>query len=205
MYGEMSEDDFHLMMGVNDLTYYLLFNNNRVFPLNVYHDWQNATCLGSCAAIGDARYGFESQGTGIQSARKVEDSGCILSEIDNILTNMSGSSNLIGTGHTNQVKPNKLSVRFILSGNDRNLSDDELSFVSDMSDISAGEDLEWWSCDDEDECFYDADNLIISTGYPNLTPSSQPCDLSCFMNNPISTRYIDYDTPEKKIVRYDSE
>ena len=58
--------------------------NDKVFPLNIYHDWQNSMCLGSCAAIGNARYGFEFQGTGIQSAREVEDSGCILSEIDNI-------------------------------------------------------------------------------------------------------------------------
>ena len=79
---------------------------------------------------------------------------------------MSGSSNLIGTLHTNQVKPNKLSERFIRSENDRNFSDDELSVVTEMSDI---EDLDWWSCDDEDECFYDAENLVISTGYPNLT------------------------------------
>ena len=62
------------------LIYYPLFND-KVFPINVYYDWPNSTCLGSCAAIGNARYGFEFHGTGIHSAREVKDSCCILSEI----------------------------------------------------------------------------------------------------------------------------
>ena len=112
---------------------------------------------------------------------------------------MSGSSYLIGTGNTNQVKPNKLSVRFILSENHRNFSDGKLSVVSDMSDISEDEDLDWWSCDDEDECFYNTDNLVISTGHPNLTTSSQHCNFFCFINNPSRTRYIVCDTQEKNV------
>ena len=73
-------------------------------------DWQNYTCIESCAAIGNARHGCESLGTDIQSIREIDDSGCML-------TNITGSSILKSTDHTSQVKPGKLSVRFIL--NDR--------------------------------------------------------------------------------------
>ena len=48
--------------------------------------------------------------TDIQSIREIDDSGCML-------TNITGSSILKSTDHTSQVKPGKLSVRFIL--NDR--------------------------------------------------------------------------------------
>ena len=38
----------------------------------------------------------------------------LMTEIGNMMTNMTGSSILKSTGHTGQVKPGNLSVRFIL-------------------------------------------------------------------------------------------
>ena len=66
-------------------------------------------------SIGNAKHGCESLGTDIQSIREIDDSGCtLISEIDTMMTNMLGSSILKSTGHTSQVKPVNLSVRFIL-------------------------------------------------------------------------------------------
>ena len=117
MYGEMDEDSFHQMMEGNgrkgkEMTYYPLFSDKEF--LN--EDWHKYTCIEACAAIGDARHGCESVGTDIQSIREIDDSGStLLSEIGNMMTNITGSSILKSTGHTSQVKPGKLSVRFILS------------------------------------------------------------------------------------------
>ena len=96
-----------------------------------------------------------------------------------MMTNITGSSILKSTDHTSQVKPGKLSVRFILS--DRELcsdnpssefertSDSEQSEVisADESEIGIVSELEddWQSCessDDEDEYFYDAVSLVNS-------------------------------------------
>ena len=49
-----------------------------------------------------------SLGTDIQEYQRIDDSGCML-------TNITGSSILKSTDHTSQVKPGKLSVRIILS------------------------------------------------------------------------------------------
>ena len=107
MYGEMDEDSFHQMMEGNDWTHYPLFSDKEF--LN--EDWHKYTCIESCAAIGNARHGCESLGTDIQSIREIDDSGStLLSEIDNMMTNITGSSILKSTGHTSQVKPGKLSV-----------------------------------------------------------------------------------------------
>ena len=66
--------------------------------------------------MGNARHGCKSLGTDIQSIREIDDSSSTLaSEIGNMMTNITGSSILKSTGHTSQVKPGKLSVRFILS------------------------------------------------------------------------------------------
>ena len=176
MYGEMDEDSFHQMMEGNDWTYYPLFSDKKF--LN--EDWHKYTCIESCAAIGNARHGCESLGTDIQSIREIDDSGStLLSEIGNMMTNITGSSILKSTGHTSQVKPGKLSVRFILS--DRELcsadpssrfertSDSEQSEVvsADESEIGIVSELEddWYSCvssEEEDECFYDAVSLVNS-------------------------------------------
>ena len=160
----------------NDWTYYPLFSDKEF--LN--EDWHKYTCIESCATIKDARHGCESLRTDIQSIREIDDSGStLLSEIGNMMTNITGSSILKSTGHTSQVKPGKLSVRFILS--DRELCSDnpssEFERTSDLeqsevvsedeSEIGIVSELEddWKSCeslDDEDECFYDAVSLVNS-------------------------------------------
>ena len=176
MYGEMNEDSFYQMMEGNDWTYYPLFSDKEV--LN--EDWHKYTCIESCAAIGNARHGCESLGTDIQSIREIDDSGStLLSEIGNMMTNIMGSSILKSTGHTSQVKPGKLSVRFILSDREpcsdnpssefERTSDSEQSEVvsEDESEIGIVSELEddwksYESSDDEDECFYDAVSLVNS-------------------------------------------
>ena len=123
-------------------------------------DWHKYTCTESCAAIGNARHGCESHRTDIQSIREIDDSGCtLLSEIGNMVTNMTGSSILKSTGHTGQVKPVNLSVRFIL-GDREPYSDDFLD--SEQSEGTSDSDGEWESyvsSVEEDECFYDAVSL----------------------------------------------
>ena len=97
MYGEMDEDSFHQMMEGNDWTYYPLFSDKEF--LN--EDWHKYTCIESCAAIENARHGCESLRTDIQSIREIDDSGgTLLSEIGNMMTNITGSSILKSTGHT---------------------------------------------------------------------------------------------------------
>ena len=168
LYGEMDEDNFHQKMEGNDLTYYPLFSDKEF--LN--EDWHNCTCIESCAAIEDARHRCKSLGTDIQSIREIDDSGCIL-------TNITGSSILKSTDHTSQVKPGKLSDRFILSDREP-CSDDPSSVFERTSDLEQSEvvsedeseigivsELEddWYSCessDEEDECFYDAVSLVNS-------------------------------------------
>ena len=151
----MDEDSFHRMMEGNDWAYTPLFSDKEF--LN--EDWHKYTCTETCAAIGNARHGCESLGTGIQSIREIDDSGCtVLSEIDNMVINMTGSSILKSTGHTGRVKPVNLSVRFILG--DRDPHSEENS-ESESEDILESED-EWHSCvssAEEDECFYVADSL----------------------------------------------
>ena len=122
-YGEMDEDSFHQKTEGNDFTYYPLFSDKEF--LN--EDWHNYTCIESCVAIEDARHGCESLGTDIQSIREIDGSGCML-------TNITGSSILKSTDHTSQVKPGKLSVRFILS-------DRELCSVDPSSRFARTSDL----------------------------------------------------------------
>ena len=168
LYGEIDEDNFHQEMKGSDLTYYPLFSDKEF--LN--EDWQNYTCIESCAAIGNARHGCKSLGTDIQSIREIDDSGCML-------TNITGSSILKSTDHTSQVKPGKLSVRFILKDREPCSADPssrfERTFDSEQSEVVSADESEigivseseddWYSCessDDEDEYFYDAVSLVNS-------------------------------------------
>ena len=86
--------------------------------------------------------------TDIQSIREIDDSGCtFLSEIDTMVTNMTGSSILKSTGHTGRVKPVNLSVRFILG-------DGEL-YSDNLSEGTSDSEDDWESCVssvEEDEC-----------------------------------------------------
>ena len=168
LYGEINEDNFHQEMKGNDLTYYPLFSDEEF--LN--EDWHNYTCIESCAAIGNARHGCKSLGTDIQSIREIDDSGCML-------TNITGSSILKSTDHTSRVKPEKLSIRFILNDREPCSADPsskfERTFDSEQSEVVSADESEigivseseddWYSCessDDEDEYFYDAVSLVNS-------------------------------------------
>ena len=122
MYGEMDEDSLHQMMQGNDWTYSPLFSDKEFLK----EDCHKYTCTETCAAIGNARHGCESLETDIQCIREIDDSCCTsISEMGNVVTNITGSSILKSTGHTGQVKPGNLSVRFIL-GDREPYSDDFL-------------------------------------------------------------------------------
>ena len=134
MYGEMDEDSFHRMMEGNDWTYSPLFSEFLNDNLHKY----------TCAAIGNARHGCESLRTDIQSIREIDDSGCtLLSEIDTMMTNITGTNILKSTGHTDWVKPVNLSVRFIL-GVGEPYSDDLSD--SEQSEGTSDSDDYWESC-----------------------------------------------------------
>ena len=79
----------------------------------------------------------------IQSIREIDDSGgTLLSEIGNMVTNMTRSSILKSTGHTGQMKPVNLSVRFTLVDEEpysEELSDSESEGTLDSDD-------DWESC-----------------------------------------------------------
>ena len=167
MYGEMDKDSFHQMMEGNDWTYSPLFSDKEF--LN--EDWHKYTCIESCAAIGNARHGCESLRTDIQSIREIDDSGStLLSEIGNMMKNITGSSILKSTGHTSQVKPGKLSVRFILSDrepcSDNQSTQFEVTSDSKQSEVISTDESEiGMSCEsseDENEYFYDAVSLVNS-------------------------------------------
>ena len=95
------------------------------------------------------------------------------------MKNITGSSILKSIGHTSQVKPRKLSVRFILSDREPCSADPssrfERTFDSEQSEVVSADESEigivseleydWYSCessDDEDEYFYDAVSLVNS-------------------------------------------
>ena len=153
---EENEDSFDQKMEGIDQIHTSLFRD--IVFLN--EDWHKQTCTESCAAIGNARHGIESLGTDIQSTREIDDSGCtVLSENGNMLANMTGSSILESTDHTNQVKPGNLSDRFILSDGE-SYSDDFSKSESEIFESDSDDD--WESCVssvEEDECFYDAVSL----------------------------------------------
>ena len=149
LYGEMFQDSCHGMREGNVQIDTSLFSDMGF--LN--EDWNNYTCTESCAAIENARHGSESLGTGIQSIREIDDSGCTL-------TNITGTSILKSTDHTSQVKPGNLLDRFILKR--------ELHFDNDSeseSEIESDFEEDWESCVssvEEDEYFYDAVSLVNS-------------------------------------------
>ena len=196
MYGEMDEDSFHRMMEGNDWTYYPLFSDKEF--LN--EDCHKYTCIESCAAIGNARHGCESLGTDIQSIREIDDSGSTLvSEIGNMMTNITGSSILKSTGHTSQVKPGKLSVRFIPSDREPCSADPssrfERTFDSDQSEVVSADESEIgivseseddrYSCessDDEDEYFYDVVSLVNSHDASLISLPHQVTETPCETN-----------------------
>ena len=157
LYGKVDQESCHVMREGNVQIDTSLFSDMGFLNEN----WNNYTCTESCAAKEDARHGCESLGTGIQSIREIDDSGCtLLSNNGNMLTNMIGSSSLKSIDHTSQVKPRHLSDRFILK---RELHMDDIS--ESESEFESDFEEDWESCVssvEEDEYFYDADSLVNS-------------------------------------------
>ena len=63
-YGEMSDDDFHRMMSVDDLTYSIAFSD-EVFDNGEWHTYAG---LETCNVMKSTRHGNETLGMSIQSA-----------------------------------------------------------------------------------------------------------------------------------------
>ena len=145
--------------------------------------WHKYTWTETCDAIENARHGCESLRTDFQSIREIDDSGCtLLSEIDTMMTNMTGSSILKSTDHTSWVKPVNLSVRFIL-GDGKPYSDDFSD--SEQSERTSDSDGDWESSVssvEEDECLYDAVSL----------DDSQDASYSSFPTRPLSSNTETY-------------
>ena len=89
-YGEMSDDDFHRMMSVDDLTYSIAFSD-KVFDNGEWHTYAG---LETCNVIKPTRHGKELLGKSIQSATERGDSG------NDNLTYLSGDDPKLGTDDT---------------------------------------------------------------------------------------------------------
>ena len=63
-YGEMSDDDFHRMISVDDLTYSIAFSD-EIFDNGEWHTYAG---LETCNVINPTRHGKELLGKSIQSA-----------------------------------------------------------------------------------------------------------------------------------------
>ena len=93
-----------------------------------------------------------------------------------MITNMTGSSTLKSTGHTNWVKPVNLSVRFIHG--DGEPHSDEFSDSESEGTLDSDDDLESRvSSAEEDEYFYDVVSLDDSqdasySSFPTTSMSS---------------------------------
>ena len=127
-YGEMSGDDFHRMMSVDDLTYSIAFSD-EVFDNGEWHTYAG---LETCNVMKSKRHGNELLGMSIQSATERGDSG-----IDN-LTYLSGDDTKLGTNHTKAdvyESSNNMSVGSSIGENqvvpDSDLEDDLFSLTED--------------------------------------------------------------------------
>ena len=115
------------------------------------------------------------------------------------MTNITGSSILKSTGHTSQVKPGKLSVRFILNDREPCSADPssrfERTFDSKQSEVVSTDESEigivseseddWYSgesSDDEDEYFYDAVSLVNSNDASLISLPHQVTETPCETN-----------------------
>ena len=127
-YGEMSDDDFHRMMNVDDLTYSIAFSD-EVFDNGEWHTYAG---LETCNVIKPTRHGTELLGKSIQSATEKGDSG------NDSLTYLSGDDMKLGTDHTKAdvyESSNDMSVGSSIGENqiqsDSDLEDDLFSLAED--------------------------------------------------------------------------
>ena len=89
-YGEMSDDDFHRMMSVDDLTYSIAFSSEGFDN----GEWHTYACLETCNVIKPTRHGKELLGKSFYSATERGDSG------NYSVTCLSGDDTKLGTDHT---------------------------------------------------------------------------------------------------------
>ena len=136
-YGEMSDDDFHRMMSVDDLTYSIAFSD-EVFDNGEWHTYAG---LETCNVIKPTRHGKEPTGKNIQSATERGDSG------NDSLTYLSGDDTKLDTDHTKAdvyESSNNVSVGSSIDENqmqsDSDLEDDLFSLTEDDEVFSDSDD-----------------------------------------------------------------
>ena len=149
-YEEMSDDDFHRMISVDDLTYSIAFSG-EVFDNGEWHTYAG---LETCNVMKFTRHGNELLGMSIQSATERENSG-----IDN-LTYFSGDDTKLGSDHTKvdvYESSNNMSV-------DSSIGENQIQSNSDLEDdfFSLAEDYDI-SSDSDDGAYILADESLEGT------------------------------------------
>ena len=136
-YGEMSDDDFHRMMSVDDHTYSIAFSDEHFD----YGEWHTYAALETCNVIKPTKHGKELLGKSIQSATEKGDSG------NDSLTYLSGDDTKLGTDH--------IKVDVYESSNDMSvgssIGENQIQSDSDLID-------DLFSLAEDDEIFSDSDD-----------------------------------------------
>ena len=164
-YGEMDDDDFHRMMGVDDLTYSIAFSD-EVFD---NEEWHTYAGLETSNVIKPTRHGKEPLGKSIQSTIEKGDSS------NSNLTYLSGDDTKLGTDHTKAdvyESSHDMSVSSSISENqiqsDSDLEDDLFSLAEDNEICSDSDDGAYFSADESLEEVLDASSkstpsTVVST------------------------------------------
>ena len=149
-YGEMSDDDFHRMMSVDDLTYSIAFSD-EVFDNG---EWHTYVGLETCNVIKSTRHGKKLLGKSIQIATERGDSGT---------DNLSGDDTKLGTDQPKAdvyESSNNMSVGSSIGENqiqsDSDLEDDLSSLAEDDDIFSDSYDGAYISADESLEGTLDA-------------------------------------------------
>ena len=150
-YGELSDDEFHKMISVDDLTYSTAFSG-EVFDNGEWHTYAG---LETYNVIKSTRHGNEFLEMSIKSATERGDSGN-----DNLIY-LSGDDTRLGTDHTNAdvyESSNDMSVGNSISENqietDSDLEDDMFSLAKDDNDIFS---------DNDNGAYFSADKSLEGT------------------------------------------
>ena len=174
-YGEMSDDDFHRMMSVDDLTYSIAFSDEHFD----YGEWHTYAALETCNVIKPTKHGKELLGKSIQSATEKGDSG------NDSLTYLSGDDTKLGTDHIKvdvYESSNDMSVGSFIGENqiqsDSDLIDDLFSLAEDDEIFSDSDDGAYILADESLEGVLDASfkstpcTVVSSHSLTDLDPST---------------------------------
>ena len=152
-YGEMSDDDFHRMMSVDDLTYSIAFSD-EIFDNGKWHTYAG---LETCNVMKFTRHGNVLLGMSILSTTERGESG-----IDNLIY-LSGDDTKLGTDHTKAdiyESSNDMSVGSSIGENqtqsDSDLEDDLFSLAEDDDIFSDSDDGAYILADESFEGTLDA-------------------------------------------------